>query len=416
MHSPSPSIESRTSWVIATIALTVMSMAFGSGWITAVALTNIAAEVDGVRSIPAVAASLTWLGAGVGGILMGRVANRIGVRWTVSSGAVMIALGLAISTLGAPWPLWIGHGVFIGMFGIGSINAPLYIYVTQWFDKRRGSALALITSGSYFAGTVWPPIFERAVAHIGWRGTMLAYGALVILISIPMAWRFTPSPELMQIRAATGATVSRPARLGLPPNLAFALLCTAGVMCCIPMAMPQQHLVAFCSDVGLSLATGAAMLSVLLGTAFISRQIWGAISDRIGGLLTILLGSVSQTLATAGFMVTQDEVGLFAVSAAFGLGFSAIIPAYALAIRELFPAEEAYWRIPTVLMCTGFGMAIGGWLAGYLYDYFGYYLPAFAAGVAANVVNFVIIGFLVWRRTRANPPLQTKDRAVPATA
>jgi MFS family permease len=404
MHSPSSSIESRTSWTIATLALVTMCMAFGSSWITAVALTNIAAEVDGARSIPAIAASLTWFGMGVGGILMGRVAHKIGVRWTVGFGALMIAVGLAISTLGAPWPLWIGHGVFIGLFGIGAINAPLYIYVTQWFDKRRGSALALITSGSYIAGAIWPPIFERSVAHIGWRGTMLAYGALMILVSVPLAWRLAQPPELTQTKAQAGATPARPIRLGLPPNLAFTLLCIAGVMCCIPMAMPQQHLVAFCSDVGLSLATGAAMLSVLLGTAFVSRQVWGLISDRIGGLMTILLGSVAQTLAVAGFTMTQDEIGLFAVSAAFGMGFSAIIPAYALAIREMFPAGEAYWRIPTVLMCTGVGMAIGGWFAGYLYDYFGYYLPAFAAGVVANVLNFTIVGFLVWRRMRANPP------------
>jgi MFS family permease len=404
MHSPSPTIESRTSWVIATMALTIMAMSFGSGWITAVALTNIAAEVDGVRSIPAIAASLTWLGAGIGGILMGRVAHKIGVRWTVSCGATMIGLGLAISTLGAPWPLWIGHGLFIGMFGLGGINTPLYNYVTQCFDKRRGSALALIASGSYFAGALWPPIFERAVAHIGWRGTMLAYGVLVVVVSVPLAWRFTPPPELTQAQAAPGTPMARPNRLGLPPNMAFTLLCIAGVLCCIPMAMPQQHLVAFCSDIGLSLATGAAMLSVLLGAAFISRQIWGLISDRIGGLMTILIGSIAQTLALAGFLVTQDEVGLFAVSMAFGLGFSAIIPAYALAIRELFPASEAHWRIPTVLMCTGFGMALGGWLAGYLYDYFGYYLPAFAAGVGFNILNFTIIGFLVWCRMRADPP------------
>jgi MFS family permease len=266
-------------------------------------------------------------------------------------------LGLLLSTFGPPWPLWIGHGLFIGLIGLGGINAPLYIYISRWFDRRRGSALALISSGSYLAGAMWPPLFERAIAHLGWR-----------------------------------------------PNAVFAVMCAAAVLCCIPMAMPQQHLVAFCSDIGLSLATGAAMLSVLLGAAFISRQIWGLISDRIGGLMTILIGSIAQTLALAGFLVTQDEVGLFAVSMAFGLGFSAIIPAYALAIRELFPASEAHWRIPTVLMCTGFGMALGGWLAGYLYDYFGYYLPAFAAGVGFNILNFTIIGFLVWCRMRADPP------------
>lgn len=400
MHAPSPSIETRESWVVATVALGVMAMAFGSAWITPVALKNIAAEVDGARSIPAVASSLAWLGSGIGGILMGHVANRIGVRWTVMFGALMIAVGLAISTFGPQLPLWTGHALFIGLLGLGGINAPLYIYVSQWFDKRRGSALALISSGSYLAGTVWPSVFERAVAHIGWRETMLWYAVLEIAIIVPLAFIFfKPSPELSQAVGAGGGEGARQS-LGMPPNAAFALMCAAGIMCCIPMAMPQQHLVAFCSDAGLSLAVGAAMLSVLLGAAFVARQAWGLISDRIGGLLTIFIGSGAQAVALSGFLVTQDEVGLFAVAAAFGLGFSAIIPAYALAVRDLFPASEAHWRIPTVLLCTGIGMAIGGWLAGYMYDYFGYYAPAFATGVGFNVLNFAMIGFLVWRRNR----------------
>ncbi len=403
MPLPAVSIETRTSWVTASAALAIMAMAFGSAWITSVALKDIAAEVGGIRSIPAVALSVTWLGSGVGGILMGRIAHRIGVHWTVLSGAVMIALGLAISTLGPPWPLWIGHGLFIGLLGLGGINAPLYIYVSHWFDKRRGSALALISSGSYLAGSLWPPIFERAVANFGWRPTMLGYAVLEVAVVVPLALIFLqPPPEIMTPAkgAAGAARVDAP---GMRPNLAFVLMCTAAVTCCIPMSMPQQHLVAFCSDAGLSLATGAAMLSVLLGAAFISRQVWGVVSDRIGGLMTILIGSGAQAVALSGFLVTQDEAGLFMVAAAFGLGFSAIIPAYALAVREIFPASEAHWRIPTVLMCTALGMATGGWLAGHLYDRFGYYLPAFAAGVGSNVVNFMIIGFLVWRRNRKPP-------------
>jgi MFS family permease len=383
--------------VTASVALTIMGMAFGSAWITSVALKEIASEVGGVRSIPAIALSVTWLGSGIGGIVMGRIANRIGVRWTVLCGTLMIGIGLSLSTLGPPWPLWIGHGLFIGLLGLGGINAPLYIYVSQWFDKRRGSALALISSGSYLAGSLWPPIFERAVANFGWRQTMLAYAALEIIIIVPLALIFLKSsPEVN----AAGASAARVEKTGLHLRAAFLLLCAGAVTCCIPMAMPQQHLVAFCSDAGLSLATGAAMLSVLLGAAFISRQVWGVVSDRIGGLMTILIGSGSQAIALSGFVVTQDEAGLFLVAAVFGLGFSAIIPAYTLAVRELFPASEAYWRIPTVLLCTAIGMAIGGWLAGYLYDRFGYYAPAFAVGVGSNVINFTIIGLLVWRRTR----------------
>jgi MFS family permease len=167
------------------------------------------------------------------------------------------------------------------------------------------------------------------------------------------------------------------------------------------MAMPQAHLPALCSDLGILASHGAAMLSVLLGTAFISRQFWGWVSDRIGGLNTVLTGSALQIVAMAAFMLTQDEVGLFTVAAAFGLGFAGIIPAYILAIRELFPASEAYWRIPVFLLFSGSGMAFGGWLAGALYDHFGTYAPAFAAGVGANAVNLVIIGFLVLRQRHA---------------
>src|ERR1035438_3005768 len=175
LQSPSSSIESRASWVVASVALCIMAMAFGAAWITAVALKDIAAEVGGTRSIPALASALAWLCSGAGGIMMGRIADRIGTRWTVMFGALMIGVGLTLSTLGPPWPLWIGHGLFIGLIGIGGINAPLYIYVSRWFDRRRGSALALISSGTYLAGAIWPPILDQAIGHFGWRQAMLWY-------------------------------------------------------------------------------------------------------------------------------------------------------------------------------------------------------------------------------------------------
>lgn len=402
-QSPS-SIETKASWVVASVALVTMLMAFGGAWITAVALKDIAAEVEGARSIPALASSLAWLGSGFGGILMGRIADRIGTRWTVLFGALMIGIGLTLSTLAPPWPLWIGHGLFIGLIGLGGINAPLYIYVSRWFDKRRGSALALISSGSYLAGALWPPIFERAIAHFGWRQTMLWYALAEVLVIVPLAAiYFRTAPEIIQpaTQSAGGRHATRV--LGLPPNLVFGAICVAAVMCCIPMSIPQGHLVAFCSDLGFSRSLGALMLSVLLGTAFLSRQVWGAISDRIGGLATVLIGSAWQASAMTGLLFTQSEVGLFTVVSAFGLGFSGIIPAYVLALRELFPASEASWRIPTLLLFSGGGMALGGWLAGLLYDYFGYYAPAFATGIGANILNLLIIGLLVsrWRHRPA---------------
>jgi MFS family permease len=396
-----PSVETRTSWVVATAALLVMAVAFGGPWITVVALKNIAAEVNGERAVPAFAGALVWLGSGFGGILMGRVAERIGVRWTVISGAAMIGIGLTLSTYGPSLPLYIGHGLFIGLLGLGGINAPFYVYVSRWFDRRRGSALALISSGSFLAGAIWPPIFERAIAYAGWRQAMLYYAVVEILIIVPCSVIvFGPPPESLESDLHAGARGNFKTVLGWRPNLVFVLQACAIFTCCVPMSMPQQHLVAFCSDLGISPIHGAAMLSVLLGTAFMSRQVWGAISDRVGGLYTMLAGSACQTVGLAMFLATQNEFGLFTVSAMFGFGFSGLVPANILASRELFPVGEAYWRIPTLLLCSGSGMATGGWIGGVLYDYFGYYAPAFATGVAVSTINFMIISILAFRRSQ----------------
>jgi len=404
MRSPVTSVDTNRSWVVATVGLVTILMSFGAAWIATVALKDIAVEVGGVRSIPALASSLAWLGLGVGGLIMGPVADRVGARKTVIGGSLMVALGLVISTYGPPWPLWIGHGIFIGAIGLGGINAPMYIYVSRWFDRRRGSALALISSGTYLAGAVWPPLFEQAVAMAGWRHTMLGYAVIEVLVIIPLAViYFGPPPEnflaVDRDKAAGPALV-----LGWPPNLVFGIICVASVLCCVPMAMPQSHLVAFCSDLGIGRSTGALMLTVLLGTAFLSRQFWGAMADRIGGIATALIGSAWQTLSMIALLFTQNEVGLFTVAAAFGLGFSGIIPAYVLALRELFPASQASWRIPILLFFSGGGMAVGGWFAGVLYDLFGYYAPAFAAGVGANLLNLLLLGILV-RRARLRPAL-----------
>jgi MFS family permease len=404
LPSPSHSVETKASWAVASVALAILGMSFGAAWITVVALKDIAGEVAGLRSVPALASALAWLGSGIGGILMSRIAERVGTRSTVISGSLMIGLGLTISTFGPPWPLWIGHGLFIGLIGLGGINAPLYIYVSRWFDRRRGSALALISSGTYVAGAFWPPIFEQVIANYGWRQTMLWYALAEIVVVVPLAAiYFRAAPEVILPAAVSGANPGEARVLGWPPNAVFALMCGAGVLCCIPMAMPQGHLVAFCSDLGISRSMGALMLSVLLGTAFLSRQIWGVISDRIGGLATILIGSTWQAASMTAFLLTQDEAGLFTVAAAFGLGFSGIIPAYVLAVRELFPASEASWRIPTLLLFSGGGMAAGGWLAGLLYDHLGYYAPAFAVGIGANLLNVLIISVLVGRKRHRQP-------------
>ena len=402
MHkSTFESVETRTSWIVASVVLVIMAIAFGAPWINTVALKDIAAEAGGERSVPAFANASMWIGSGCGGILMGRVAERLGIRFTVMFGAAMVAIGLTLSTWGPSWPLYVGHGLFMGLVGIGGINAPFYVYVSRWFDRRRGSALALISSGAYLAGAVWPPVFARLIAWAGWRHTMLYYAGFELLVILPAAALVLRPPPVAPYQRATLAATESKSVLGWPPNLVFALQMAAIFTCCIPMAMPQTHLVAFCGDLGISATSGAAMVSVLLGAAFFSRQFWGVISDRIGGLYTMLIGSACQAVGMASFLLTQDEAGLFTVSALFGFGFSGLVPANVLVSRQLFPAGEAYWRMPTLLLCSGFGMATGGWIAGILYDYFGFYAPAFATGLAVNLVNFTVIAVLALRRRTA---------------
>jgi MFS family permease len=391
------SVETRASWTAAFAALGVLSVAYGAPLLAAVALKAIAAELGTARSVPALAISLLWLGSGIGGIGMGWAAERFGVRVPVLFGSAMMALGLVLSASGGPWMLLLGHGLFVGLLGNSGMFAPLITYVSRWFDRRRGTALALIASGQYIAGVLWPGLFERGIAAFGWRPTMMLFGVLQVALIAPVAALLLrrPPPEAHgTIAAARGPRPGAPV-LGLGPNTVLALLASAAFFCCVPMAIPSGHLVAFCGDLGISPARGAAMLSLLLGAAFISRQFWGWVADRIGGLRTVFAASACQAAALSGFLMTQDEIGLFTVAAAFGLGFSGIIPAYVVAIRELFPASEAGWRVPALLFCGMLGMAVGGWLAGALYDRFGFYAPVFAAGVASNLVNLALVGSLV---------------------
>jgi len=394
------SVESRASWVAASITLVILSISYGAPLVVVVGLKPIAASLGADRSVVALAASLVWLGTGLGGIAMGRMADRVGMRPVAIFGAAMTALGLAVSAVGQTWALVVGSAVLIGLLGNSAHFPPLVTYVSRWFDRRRGTAVALISSGQYIAGVVWPTVFERALGQFGWQATMLGFGVLVAAAIVPLALLLRPPPPPGLAELSARGAVHRSQALGLPANIVQTLLCAAAFLCCVPMAMPAGHLVALCSDLGIPASRGAAMLSLLLACAFVSRMFWGWLTDRIGGLGAVFAGSACQAAAIAAFTVTQSEAGLFAIAAAYGLGFSGIIPAYVVAIREFFPSADASWRVPTLLFTGMSGMAFGGWFAGALYDHFGFYAPAFAAGALFNLANLAVIGFLVVRLAR----------------
>jgi len=393
-------LDSRTAWVTATAALAILTISYGAPLLAVVALKPIAAELGASRSAPAAAGSFTYIGAAIGGIIAGWLSGRLGIRRIVLFGAAMLAAGLIVSASGGLPHLYVGHGVLMGLFGTSCMLSPLVTYVSRWFDRRRGAAVALISSGQSVSGALWPVLFQAGITNLGWRLTMMAFGlfagaAIVLLTAIFLR----PPPEAS---SSPGAARQGPqagaAVIGLPPNLAMVLLMVAVFCCCVPMAMPIAHVVAFCGDHGFAPQHGAAMLSVLLGSAFLSRQFWGWLADRVGGLQTLLWSSLAQMTALSGFLLTQNEVALFGVSSAFGLGLSGLLPAYVISVREFYPVKEANWRVPTVLFAGFLGMAAGGWGAGALYDHFGHYRPAFVTGIMFNLLNLAVLLSLVLRQ------------------
>ncbi len=395
-------IETPASWVVAGVALAILSLSYGAPLVTVVALKPIAAEFGTDRSAPALAVSLTYIGSGMGGIAMGWISGRIGLRPVVITCGLMIALGLVLASYGGLYQLYASNLLLIGLLGAAGMFSPMMAYVSSWFDRHRGSAIALVSSGQYVAGAIWPLLLQAGVDEFGWRRTMRVF-ALIIVATIPIlaAVFFRRPPELAPHHAAAAGPPSFTPVSGIPPNLVQVMLAGAIFCCCVTMSIPLAHIVAFCSDIGIGPRPGAAMLSVQLAAGFIAQQLWGWVADRLGGLRTIFFASASMALAMTGFLLTQNELGLFSVSAVFGLAFGGLIPGYILAIREIYPAAEASWRIPLVLFPGALGMAAGGWLAGEIYDGWGYYAPAFAAGILFNVMNLALVGTLV---PRHRPP------------
>jgi MFS family permease len=390
--------DSATAWLAACAALAILTIAHGAPLIATVSLTRISAELGTSRAAPAAAGSLMYVGAAFGGIAAGWLAGRIGFRPIVIFGAAMVAAGLFVSTLGGLPELYAGH-ILLGLLGTSCMLAPLMTYVSLWFERNRGSAIALISSGQSVAGALWPMLFDYAVDRFGWRQTMTVYGAFALgAVALLTILFLRPPPAFPAAAAGAGKASQRSS------HLVMIVLMFAVFSCCVPMNMPIQHIVAFCGDLGIASQRGAMMLSVMLGVAFLARQFWGYVADRIGGLKTLIWSSLAQALALSGLLVARDETVLMLISAGFGFGLAGLLPAYVIAIREYYPAVEASWRVPSVMFAGYLGMAAGGWGAGAIYDSFGFYVPAFGTGMVFNMINLLLlIGLALWL-TPARPP------------
>ncbi len=400
MVSPSRTPDGGYAWSRLAISLAVATIGGVGLWSAVVALPVIQAEFGVDRGGAALAYTATLVGFAVGGVAMGRLADRYGIRMPLMVAAVMLGLGYAAAASAtAYWQFVLAQALLIGMLGSSASFGPLVADVSHWFVRRRGIAVAIVASGNYLAGTVWPPILQHAFATVGWRQTHFAIGLFCLLTMLPLALLLRRRPDFVQ-SASPGADAAATAPLAppVPAPALQALLVLAGLSCCIAMSMPQVHIVAYCADLGYGPARGAQMLSLMLGLGIVSRLASGLLADRIGGIGTLILGSTLQCLALLFYLPFDGLTSLYLVSALFGLSQGGIVPSYALIVRDYFPAREAGTRISLVLTSTVLGMAIGGWLSGEIYDLTGSYAAAFLNGIAWNLVNMSIALWLLLSR------------------
>lgn len=399
--------ESTYAWTRLLVSLALMTIGNSGMYTVTVVLPRLQAEFGVTRADASLPYTLTMIGFGVGGILMGRLSDRFGVMIPVMIGAVGIGLGYIGAGNASSLMLFsLAQGILMGLLGTSATFAPLVADTSRWFTRRRGIALAICMSGNYLAGALWPPLIQHFIEGYGWRPTYIGIGVFCLVTMPPLALLLRPQPPDVEpipvanpaAKAGQGVDHARP--LGLSPAVLQTLLCVAGLSCCVAMSMPQVHIVAYCGDLGFGAARGAEMLSLMLGMGIISRLVSGWISDHIGGLRTLLLGSVLQGIALLLFLPFDGMVPLYVVSAMFGLFQGGIVPSYALIVREYFSPKEAGARVGTVLMATLLGMALGGWLSGVIFDLTGSYKAAFVNGVAFNLLNVSIVLFLLYRDTR----------------
>lgn len=398
MANPINLIDSRAAWLRLAAALAISTLGGVGMWSVVVALPTVQAEFGVTRGAASFPYTLTMLGFGIGGIFMGRLSDRYGVRVPLVGATFALALGYAAASMASSLLMYaIVQGVLIGMLGSSASFGPLLADISHWFERRRGLAVSIVASGNYLAGAVWPPIVQHLIETVGWRTAHLYIGAICLVTMLPLTYAMRQKPPQSSVSISNSGAVRTTMPLGLSPFQLQTLLMIAGVACCVAMSMPQVHIVAYCADLGFGPAVGAQMLSIMLAAGIVSRLASGWIADHIGGLRTLLLGSALQGLALLLYIPFDGLSSLFVVSALFGLFQGGIVPSYAIIIREYFAPKEAGARVGMVVMATLFGMALGGWMSGVVFDLTGSYRAAFVNGLVWNALNLSIVVWLLRR-------------------
>jgi len=400
--APASDIESPYAWLRLGVCVLLSTIGGVGMWSVVVALPAIQADFGVARADATLPYTLAMLGFGGGGVLMGRLADRFGMLAPMAVGVIALGLGyLAVGQSSDLTQVGLAHGLLIGI-GCSATFGPLMADISHWFLRRRGIAVAIAAAGNYLAGTIWPTVVQHFIETVGWRTTHTGIGVFCLVTMLPLVLVLRRRVGHHDVAAASAHAARAQAAMPLSSTTLQVLLCVAGVACCVAMSMPQVHIVAYCGDLGYGPARGAEMLSLMLGFGIVSRVGSGFIADRIGGVPTLLLGSVLQGAALFLYLLFNGLTSLYVISALFGLFQGGIVPSYAIIVREYFPAKEAGTRVGLVLLATLLGMALGGWMSGFIFDITGSYRAAFLNGLGWNLLN---VSIMSWLLMRSRPPL-----------
>ena len=391
-------LDSPYSWARLLISLAIATVGSVGMWVVILVLPDVQAEFGTDRGQASLPFTTTMVGFALGNMLLGRYVDRFGMSIVLVGSSVLLAVGFYLASLSSNiWQFALIQGALIGI-GTAASFGPMIADVSHWFARRRGIAVATVACGNYVAGAFWPLLLKDIIATDGWQAAYVVLAVASLVIMIPMS--FLLRRRLPEDIASTGPVVESTGlmrSIDLSPRSLQILLAVAGIGCCVAMAMPQVHIVAYCVDLGYGSATGAEMLSLMLVGGIVSRLLSGILADIVGGVRTLLIGSALQCIALFLYIPFDGLVSLYIVSAIFGLSQGGIVPSYAIIVREYLPAREAGQRVGIVIMSTVFGMALGGWMSGWIYDLTGSYAAAFINGIGWNFLNIAIMVLLLMR-------------------
>jgi MFS family permease len=359
-------------------------------------LEPLALELDTGRGNSSLIYGTFMIGFALGGVFMGRLADRMGIMIPALIGSLALPAGFYLAAHASSiLEICLAFSLLCGFLGSSFSMAPLIADISHWFSRRRGLAVGIAFSGSYVAGAIWPPILQRMFDAQGWRESFVDLALLTLILMALLSLLLYPrSPINEQLPTASSAN-SNLTNSAISAGTLQSLIYLAGFGCCVAMAMPQVHIVPYVMDLGHPAIRGAEMLGLMLGFGVISRVGSGWLSDRIGGLATLVLGSALQVAVLIAFLTGNSLVFLYGISIAFGLSQGGIVPSYTIILRAFFPPKQAGWRISTSFLFTVAGMAFGGWIAGLLYDLTGSYTVSFLNAIGFNILNLWVAASLL---------------------